>query len=83
VLLVETVPRSGLAKALSVRFRTWKKTFGHHPLLEFVDHGVGGGGEPRRAGRATDSSHPDMPLADFAGILHFADLRVRIARRIG
>lgn len=26
--------------------RTWKKTFGHHPLLGFVDHGAGGAGEP-------------------------------------
>lgn len=26
--------------------RTWKKTFGFHPLLGFVDHGVGGAGEP-------------------------------------
>ena len=25
---------------------TWKKTFGHHPLMGFVDHGTGGGGEP-------------------------------------
>ncbi len=25
---------------------TWKKTFGHHPLMRFVDHGRGGGGEP-------------------------------------
>jgi hypothetical protein len=25
---------------------TWKKTFGHHPLLGFVDHGSGGSGEP-------------------------------------
>ncbi|CAM5414445.1 IS1380 family transposase [Streptomyces spiroverticillatus] len=25
---------------------TWKKTFGHHPLLAFVDHGPGGNGEP-------------------------------------
>jgi hypothetical protein len=25
---------------------TWKKTFGHHPLLGFVDHGRGGSGEP-------------------------------------
>ena len=24
--------------------RTWKKTFGHHPLLSFVDHGAGGAG---------------------------------------
>jgi len=26
--------------------RTWKKTFGFHPLLAYVDHGTGGGGEP-------------------------------------
>ena len=25
---------------------TWKKTFGHHPLVGFVDHGSGGSGEP-------------------------------------
>jgi hypothetical protein len=25
---------------------TWKKTFGHHPLMGFVDHGAGGSGEP-------------------------------------
>ncbi|WUH94318.1 IS1380 family transposase [Streptomyces sp. NBC_00433] len=25
---------------------TWKKTFGHHPLTGFVDHGGGGSGEP-------------------------------------
>ncbi|WP_198358152.1 IS1380 family transposase [Streptomyces fildesensis] len=25
---------------------TWKKTFGHHPLMGFVDHGSGGTGEP-------------------------------------
>jgi Transposase DDE domain group 1 len=25
---------------------TWKKTFGHHPLTGFVDHGAGGAGEP-------------------------------------
>ena len=25
---------------------TWKKTFGHHPLIAFVDHGRGGSGEP-------------------------------------
>jgi hypothetical protein len=25
---------------------TWKKTFGHHPLMGFVDHGTGGPGEP-------------------------------------
>ncbi|MCC5480517.1 IS1380 family transposase [Streptomyces barringtoniae] len=25
---------------------TWKKPFGHHPLMGFVDHGCGGSGEP-------------------------------------
>ncbi|SDN39955.1 Transposase DDE domain group 1 [Streptomyces wuyuanensis] len=25
---------------------TWKETFGHHPLMVFVDHGRGGSGEP-------------------------------------
>lgn len=25
---------------------TWKKTFGHHPLVAFVDHGQDGSGEP-------------------------------------
>jgi hypothetical protein len=25
---------------------TWKKTFGHHPLVAFVDHGQAGTGEP-------------------------------------
>lgn len=25
---------------------TWKKTYGHHPLMGFVDHGPGGIGEP-------------------------------------
>jgi len=26
--------------------KTWKKSYGHHPLLAFVDHGVSGSGEP-------------------------------------
>ncbi|MFJ9759925.1 IS1380 family transposase [Streptomyces sp. NPDC101149] len=25
---------------------TWKKTFGHHPLVAFIDHGAAGSGEP-------------------------------------
>ncbi|MFI0771567.1 transposase [Streptomyces sp. NPDC021218] len=25
---------------------TWKRTFGHHPIMGFVDHGAGGAGEP-------------------------------------
>ncbi|MFG2504218.1 IS1380 family transposase [Streptomyces rubiginosohelvolus] len=43
---------------------TWKKTFGHHPLMAFVDHGPGGSGEPvagrlrpGNAGSNTASDH--------------------------
>lgn len=43
---------------------TWKKTFGHHPLMGFVDHGRGGSGEPvvgllrpGNAGSNTASDH--------------------------
>jgi hypothetical protein len=43
--------------------RTWKKTFGFHPLLGFVDHGVGGGGEPvaelLRPGKAGSNTAAD------------------------
>ncbi|WP_331732232.1 IS1380 family transposase (plasmid) [Streptomyces avidinii] len=43
---------------------TWKKTFGHHPLMGFVDHGSAGSGEPvagllrpGNAGSNTASDH--------------------------
>jgi hypothetical protein len=43
---------------------TWKKTFGHHPLLAFFDHGPDGTGEPAaallrpgRAGANTATDH--------------------------
>ncbi|MBT2452742.1 IS1380 family transposase [Streptomyces sp. ISL-43] len=43
---------------------TWKKSFGHHPLMAFVDHGSGGSGEPvaallrpGNAGSNTASDH--------------------------
>jgi hypothetical protein len=43
---------------------TWKKTFGHHPLVAFVDHGREGSGEPvagllrpGNAGSNTASDH--------------------------
>ncbi|MFD4051731.1 IS1380 family transposase, partial [Streptomyces sp. NPDC058611] len=43
---------------------TWKKTYGHHPLMGFVDHGRGGTGEPvagllrpGNAGSNTASDH--------------------------
>lgn len=51
---------------------TWKKTFGHHPLVAFVGHGQAGSGEPvaalLRPGNAgsntaadTTSKPPDSP----------------------
>ncbi|WP_405723700.1 IS1380 family transposase [Streptomyces sp. NBC_01537] len=46
---------------------TWKKTFGHHPLLAFVDHGHQGSGEPvagllrpGNAGSNTAADHIDI-----------------------
>lgn len=43
---------------------TWKRGFGHHPLLAFIDHGPGGTGEPAaalmrpgRAGANTATDH--------------------------
>ena len=42
---------------------TWKKTFGHHPLVAFVDHGQTGSGEPvaalLRAGNAGSNTASD------------------------
>jgi hypothetical protein len=45
---------------------TWKKTFGHHPLVAFVDHGQDGSGEPvaallrpGNAGSNTASDHTE------------------------
>jgi hypothetical protein len=43
--------------------RTWKKTYGHHPLGGWVDHGDGGTGEPvawlLRPGRAGSNTAAD------------------------
>jgi len=43
---------------------TWKRTFGFHPLLAFLDHGTGGTGEPvagmLRTGRATANDAADQ-----------------------
>jgi hypothetical protein len=43
--------------------RTWKKTFGFHPLMAYADHGTGGGGEPvaelLRPGRAGSNTAAD------------------------
>lgn len=42
---------------------TWKRTFGHPPIMGFVDHGAGGAGEPvaglLRAGNAGSNTAAD------------------------
>jgi hypothetical protein len=42
---------------------TWKRTYGHHPIMGFVDHGAGGAGEPvaglLRAGNAGSNTAAD------------------------
>jgi hypothetical protein len=42
---------------------TWKRTFGHHPLMGFVEHGASGTGEPvvglLRAGNAGSNTAAD------------------------
>ncbi|MFJ6901915.1 IS1380 family transposase [Streptomyces hokutonensis] len=58
---------------------TWKKTFGHHPLVAFVDHGQAGSGEPvaallrpGNAGSNTASDHIEttrLALAQLPGHL--------------
>lgn len=37
---------------------TWKRTYGHHPLMAFVDHGPGGTGEPVAAQLRTSTPAP-------------------------
>ncbi|MGY5061200.1 IS1380 family transposase [Streptomyces sp. 900105755] len=58
---------------------TWKKTFGHHPLVAFVDHGQAGSGEPvaallrpGNAGSNTAADHIEtaqLALAQLPGRL--------------
>jgi hypothetical protein len=67
---------------------TWKKTFGHHPLLGFVDHGAGGAGEPvaellrpGKAGSNTAADHVtvfDAALAQIPQTLRTPDEAGRI-----
>jgi hypothetical protein len=73
--------------------RTWKKTFGFHPLLGYVDHGGtdhhGGGGEPvaellrpGKAGSNTAADHVvvlDAALAQVPAALQIPDADGRIA----
>ena len=67
---------------------TWKKTFGHHRLLGFADHGAGGAGEPvaellrpGRAGSNTAADHVtvfDAALAQIPQKLRTPDEAGRI-----
>jgi hypothetical protein len=64
--------------------RTWKRTFGFHPLLAFVDHGVGGNGEPvaelLRPGKAGSNTAADHVAAFDAALAQApAPLRARDA----
>jgi Transposase DDE domain group 1 len=73
--------------------RTWKKTFGFHPLLGYVDHGGGGAGEPvaellrpGKAGSNTAADHVqvlDAALAQVPAALRVpdADGRVKVLVR--
>jgi hypothetical protein len=69
--------------------KTWKKTFGFHPLLAFCDHGDGGTGEPvagllRRgnAGSNTAADHVtvlDQALTQIPAPLREPDPRGKVA----
>jgi hypothetical protein len=68
--------------------RNWKKGFGFHPLLSFVDHGMPGGGEPAaellrpgKAGSNTAADHVvvlDAALAQLPTALRTRDEAGRI-----
>ncbi len=68
--------------------RTWKKGFGFHPLLSFVDHGTSSGGEPvgellrpGKAGSNTAADHVtvlDAALAQLPAHLRARDEAGRI-----
>ncbi|WP_395297013.1 IS1380 family transposase [Kitasatospora hibisci] len=50
---------------------TWKKTFGHHPLFAFVDHGQEGSGEPV-AGLLRPGNAGSNTAADHIAAAHVA-----------
>jgi hypothetical protein len=65
---------------------TFKRTFGFHPLLAFVDHGVDGTGEPLaavlREGRATANDAADQIAVLDAALAQLpADVRSRVLVR--
>ena len=70
---------------------TYKKGYGHHPLLAYCDHGPGGGGEPvaallrpGNAGANTAADHIDVlgqAIAQVPGT-HRRDLLIRSAEDV-
>ena len=56
---------------------TWKKTFGHHPLVAFVDHGPAGSGEPvaalLRPGNAGSNTASDHITTTGLALAHCPD----------
>jgi Transposase DDE domain group 1 len=62
---------------------TWKKTYGHHPLTVFADHGAEGSGEPLafllRAGNAGSNTAAEHIEAARLGL---AQLPRRLRRRV-
>jgi hypothetical protein len=62
---------------------TWKKTFGHHPMTAWADHGAAGNGEPLsiclRAGNAGSNTAADH--IEAAG-LALAQLPGRLRRKV-
>lgn len=65
------------------RAPTWKKTYGHHPLMVFADHGAGGTGEALavllRAGNAGSNTAADHIEAARLGL---AQLPRSLRRRV-
>ncbi len=64
---------------------TWKKTYGHHPLTVFADHGADGSGEPLafllRAGNAGSNTAADHIDATRLGLAQLPRLRRRVLIR--
>jgi len=65
---------------------TWKKTFGHHPMTAWADHGAGGNGEPLaivlRPGNAGSNTAADHIEAARLAIAQFPrHLRQRVLVR--
>lgn len=48
---------------------TWKKTYGHRPLMGFVDHGRGGTGEPVAALLRPGNAGSETPTAHITELV--------------